>query len=474
MNIVIVGGGTAGWLAAYYIVSAQPENHEVTLIESSKIGIVNAGEGSTGAFRELLEGRYVKNKIDIKDFMEKTDSTSKLGIRHNNWTSPGSTYFAPGDFSVTGFKENDYIFKYVLSKFGNQKTHLASKIGIEYQNDKTVSFTYHFDAIKVGQYFKTMCGDKVKTIDAVIKNSFQDSFGNINKIILDDGTEIFGDLFIDCSGFNRILMKKMGINWKSYSKYLSVNTAMPFILKYKDNEKIKPETNATALSSGWMWNIPLTTRRGCGYVFDNNFMSQDQAHKEVEEYLGHEVEPIRFLNFDSGCSEEFWHKNVLALGLSSSFVEPLEATSIHNTIIQIRIFVDFYLFKDYNQTMNEDNRKQYNKYIMSIMDETIDWISMHYQGGREDSDFWKNIKYNDIVTDRAKEILELYKNKLPKHNDVDLTGGTYVLPLANWNIAGVNRISRQMVTKELQETNMYDFAETEYKKYYKSFSHKKT
>ena len=473
MKIVIVGGGTAGWLAAYYIAKAQPNIHDITLIESSKIGIINAGEGSTGAFRDLLQGKYVKDRIDIDDFMLKTDSTFKLGIRHNNWTEVGSTYFAPGDFSVTGFQDNDYIFKYVLAKFGNQKTHLASKIGIEYENNKNISFTYHFDATKVGQYFKNMCGNSVKSIDAIVQDVVIDSTGKVVQVILDNNSVIDGDFFIDCTGFARLLMKKLNVKWKSYSKYLSVNSAMPFLVKYKDNEEIKPETSATALSSGWMWNIPLTTRRGCGYVFDDNFISHDQAKEEVEKYLGHEIEPIRFLKFDSGCSEEFWKNNVIALGLSSSFVEPLEATSIHNTIVQIRLFVDRCLVDNYETTVNDSNIKKYNRDIMTIMDETIDWISMHYQGGREDSEFWKNIKHNNIITDKANEILHMYDHGLPKHNAIDLSGATYVLPLANWNIAGVNKISRNLIEEELWRDGIYDFAEKQYAKYYKAFSYKK-
>jgi tryptophan halogenase len=473
MNIVILGGGTAGWLAAYYITKSQPRQHNITLIESSSIGIVNAGEGSTGAFRDLLEGKYLKHKIDIEDFMLKTDSTSKLGIRNNNWTGVGSSYFSPGDYSVTGLTDNDYIFKYVVSKFGNQKAYLASKVGIEYNSGVKTSFAYHFDAIKVGQYFKMLCGNDVKSIDAIAHDATIDENGKVLELILDNGAHIKADFFIDCSGFSKFLNNKLNIKWKSYNKFLSVNTAMPFIKKYKQDEIFKPETNATALSSGWMWDIPLTTRRGCGYIFDDNFISHDQAQKEVELYLGHEIEPIRFIKFDSGCSEKFWHNNVLLLGLSSSFIEPLEATSIHNTIIQIHLFVNFALNKNYESTVTVKNIINYNNKVMKIMDETIDWISIHYQGGREDSDFWKNIKHNNIATDKAKEILKMYTTGVPHYNSLDLSGHIYTVPVLNWNIAGINKVSKDLLYSELQNTNMYDFAEKQYSKYSKVFSYKK-
>jgi flavin-dependent dehydrogenase len=475
MNIVIVGGGTAGWIAAYYITMSQPNKHNITLIESSKIGIINAGEGSTGGFVSLLQGKFAKkNKVNIEDFMLKTDATKKLGIRHTNWSKNKSSYFAPGDFSVTGLKDNDYIFKYVLSKFDNKKTHLASKIGIEYENERATSFAYHFDATKVGQYFKEMCGDDVSSIDAVVSQINVNSSGMIDSVRLDNEVEIKGDFFIDCSGFSKILMNKLNVKWKSYKDYLTVNTAMPFIIKYKKDEKINPETSATALSSGWMWNIPLKTRRGCGYVFDNNFISEDEAKKEVEKELKQEIEPIKFLNFDTGCLELFWKNNVIALGLASSFVEPLEATSIHNTIVQIAIFVNQYLHDDLQSTISEHSINSYNNEIMLMMDETMDWISIHYQGGREDSEFWKNIKYNNIITDKASEILKIYQHNMPKHDSFSLTGSTFVLPLLNWNLAGINKIPKDLITKELIDTDMYNFAEKEFNKYYKSFSYKKT
>lgn len=470
MNITIVGGGTAGWIAAYFILKSQPGLHKITVIESSTIGIIGAGEGSTGALLDLFNGAWFDHKIDIEDFMKKTDSTKKMGIRHINWTGDNTSYFAPLDLSPTGFDLNDYIFKYVLSEFGRDKIHIASKIGIEYENKNyNNNYACHFDAHKVGKYFKDICLlDNATVLDETIKDIIIDpETGFINQLISNNEKIIDGDVFIDCTGFARILMKKLGVNWISHGDILPVNTAMPFVIKYKDNEEIIPETKATALSSGWMWDIPLTTRRGCGYVFDNTFLTKEEAKKEVEDYLGFEITPIKFINFDSGYSEVFWEKNAVCFGLSSSFVEPLEATSIHNTIIQIAIFVNEFLSDDKQLLFTQTNKDAYNQRIIKLNKLTIDFISMHYQGGRTDTPFWKKIKEQKLVTKNA----DLIINRLPTNIScaamLDGMYGSFSIPLANWIFAGMNLITRNQAHNDLQKRSMLEFSKKNFNLFYR-------
>jgi tryptophan halogenase len=477
MDIVIVGGGTAGWLAAYSIANSQPNKHNITLIESSHIGIIGAGEGSTGQMLRLLTGGvggFVPKPIDLEDFIEKTDAVNKMVIRFNGWSKPGRNYVVPVLTSLTDHLSNDYIFKYVISKFGSDKVHLASKNGIEYEVKKYDEFiSLHFDAHKVGKYFKEMCDGDVKTIDAKIKDSVLDERGYVKSVILEDGIEITGDFFIDCSGFQKVLVNKLDIGWISCKEYLPVNTAMPFIVQYKENEEIIPETGTTAMSSGWMWDIPLQTRRGCGYVFDSNFISQEDAKKEVEKHLGQEIEPIRFINFDSGYADTFWKNNVISLGLASSFFEPLQATSIHNTIIQIFEFVNKFLSDNIEQTITYKNMNSYNTYIKSVMNSSLNLISLNYQGGRTDSEFWKHIHFDNVVTDKVKSLIEMYKTHFPNSSVIEQPDGGHNFGLIQSNMAGLGLASEQLAHKDLVDSNMYDFAEKEYEKYYKVFSYKK-
>lgn len=475
MKIVICGGGTAGWIAAYIINETQFGVHDITVIESSKIGIIGAGEGSTGSLIDLLSGFYTKTSIDINDFIEKTDATRKMGIRHVNWTGDGSEYFAPLDGSPSAFNINDYYFKYGLYKFGKEKIHLSSKIGIKYENKIYDEYNaLHFDGHKVGEYFKNICMQRgVKLIDSVIENVNSDENKFVRSIQIEDNKMIEADFFIDCTGFSNIFKKAVGNEWISYQEFLPVNTAMPFIVHYDENEEVIPETKAVALSSGWSWNIPLKTRRGCGYVYDKNYISEDEAIKEVESLFNKKIEPIKFINFDSGHLKYFWKNNVISFGLSSSFVEPLEATSIHNTIIQIVIFANDFLKKEKQKTIVKKNQDLYNERVTLLNNLTIDFISMHYQGGRSDTRFWKDIKTQKKITPTAEKIINYCKNSIPGYILLQSMYGGYSIPLANWIFAGMEIISPDQAFEDLNEKGMTELAEQRYFDFYNSIVNKK-
>jgi tryptophan halogenase len=217
VNIVVVGGGTAGWIAAYYISKSQPGKHKITVVESSSIGIIGAGEGSTQSLVQILDGSYFNFKVDILDFIEKTDATPKMGIRHTGWNKEKESYFAPLDFSPSGFTLDDYIFKYVFSQQGKKGMHRASVIGAEYSKQKINNvYALHFDGHKVGKYFKDLClKDGVTVIDSVVDNVIVDDAGDIASIVLENSMKLDGDMFIDCTGFARVLMKKLQVQWIS-------------------------------------------------------------------------------------------------------------------------------------------------------------------------------------------------------------------------------------------------------------------
>lgn len=473
MKIVVVGGGTAGWIAAYFLMNDHPGDHEIHVIESSKIGIIGAGEGSTGTMLELLNGSYFPKSVDVQNFLDEVDGTIKQGIYHQNWNGDGKGYFAPIDTSPTWFKWEDEYFKYVLSEFGTDKLHLASRIGIEYENRSVNDTALHFDGHKVGKFFKRICQQNgVKVYDNVVDEIYTDTKGNITKLLLDDGKELDGDFFIDCSGFARILSKKVGIKWKSYSDYLPVNTAMPFIIQYEPGEQPNPYTKATALSSGWMWEIPLKTRKGQGYVYDNRFITNEQAQQEVEEYLGKKIEPIKFINFDSGRSEDFWKNNVLTLGLCSAFVEPLEATSIHSTIIQLLIFSKEFCYKDKTNTVTRSNADIYNEKIGTLYDTILDFISYHYQSKRNDSEFWQHIHKNDVVTEKAKHFLRKSKKQVPGFLEINGIIGSPSVGLWNWISAGLEIVTPEQCASELGEKR-HNIA-SEYANFYNSITNTKS
>jgi len=470
MNIVVCGGGTAGWLAAYIISNTQLKKHNITVVESSSIGIIGAGEGSTGLLFDIVTGYIWGRNDSLDDFFEKTDSTIKMGIKHTNWGSDAkSSYFAPLDSSASIQSSPDTTFNYVISKYGNKKAYLSSHIGQSYDRKRMPSggHGFHFDAVKVGNFFKEkLLKDNLVThIDSLIKDVKVNSNGTIESIVLDNNQTISGDFFIDCTGFARVLMNKLGVGWKSYSKNLTADRAMPFIVEYDplSTEIVEPLTTSTALSSGWLWDIPLTTRKGCGYVYNSNFLSEDEAQKEVETFLGKKIQPIRHLKFDSGRLDQLWSGNCLATGLAGAFSEPLEATSIHSTILQLLIFAKEYLDVTVEKTATEVNIKTYNKIITDVYDEYRDFIVLHYLGGRDDSEFWKYIKTGEVITPFVADTIERCKTQVPSAIHYANSRWGSSSHLWNWILSGLDFIDPKIAKQTLEKHNLYGSAEVEYK-----------
>jgi tryptophan halogenase len=317
---------------------------------------------------------------------------------------------------------------------------------------------------KLNQFLTKKCIERnIDIVTLHIDKVNLNSKGDIESLTSSQDISLKGDFFIDCSGFARVLMKKLNVGWKSYSDYLPCNTAMPFVIK---NENIKnPWTTATAMSSGWMWDIPLQTRNGCGYVYNNNFITDDQAKDEIEQLLHTEIEPIKIINFDPGRADKFWEKNVLSLGLASCFVEPLQATSIHTTVAQILLFVNDFLDQDANITISEVNQESYNRRTAHFYDLNLDFVSMHYQSNSIDTLFWNHIKDNNIVSPFAKHIIERSKNKLVSYFEIANNFGAPAIGLWNWSMAGLNMLNDASVYTDLLQSNTYELAESQFIKH---------
>lgn len=466
MKIVIVGGGTAGWLAALMIKKIQ-KDHEVTVIESSKIPIIGAGEGSTGYLTDIIQNRSWNFGCNEQDFLLETGSTIKLGIKHVDWRNIGHTYYGPIDASGSN---NQYTNPFLLHALCNNiPFHLTSRNGYLIQKNSSSFFlkntpglenydtsghAYHFDAHKVGKYFKKIVTqDGVEVIDNEVLHVLVNDQG-IEKLKLSDGSEFVADFYIDCTGFSRKLISSLGVKWQSYKNNLPVDTALPFIMPFKDDEIVEPVTTAHALSSGWMWKIPVGQRYGCGYVFDSNFITTDQAHQELETALGEPVDPIRVLKFDTGRNEKVWYKNCLSLGLAAAFAEPLEATSIHSTILQLNAFIFDYLRNDVASVNNIGSQDIYNNRMIQMYDDFKDFLVMHYQTRRTDSDFWRWIQTGDTITARVSNILELVKNKIPTHSDFTAFYGYAGADLWNWVLAGLGHIDADIAAREIDFFNV--------------------
>ena len=424
---VIVGGGTAGWLAALMLqdaVKRQQLNATITVVESSKIPTIGVGEGTTAVFRQMLK----HFGLDEFEFLRETEATIKFGIRHKDWKAIGHHYDGPIDdphlvvepqggspqsyidiFSVAAGRKvaDTHLFGYLLDQ---NKSPFAQKQGGGLMPMSPFHHAYHFDQALAGKWLRKK-SKGVSTIDAQVQGAERDATtGDITKL-LTDGESVEGDFFIDCTGFRKSLIgKELGGEWNSYRDQLPVNRAMPFWIDLKEGQEIPPYTLAWAQKSGWLWSIPTQTRFGCGYVYSDAFLNPEQAQAEIETVLGHKIEPRNDLRFDVGRQKHAWINNCLALGLSSSFLEPLEATSIHGTVVQMLVFTTFHM----NRT--EGDRNAYNSFAARQVDDFRDFINLHYVSHRRDTPFWRHVTEN-CIGEPTKARLAMWQNKMPSHAD---------------------------------------------------------
>ena len=462
MKIVIVGGGTAGWLAACYMArfnEPSDTQNEITVIESSKIPIIGAGEGSTGIFTMLMRNSFSKWGINEKEFLYETESTLKLGINFKDWNGIGTQFYSPVQPSETtrGSVDTHVLVSHALGNYcdSSPSGYLMENGYSTYANSGTTVYghSYHFDAHKVGQYFKKYAlKNGVSVIDTEVESLQLNSLtGDLESVQTTIG-KIEGDMWIDCSGFSRVLIGPMGGGWKSYAEYLKVNAAIPFIEKYKKDEVPNLETLSQAMPNGWMWKIPTQQRYGCGYVYSDNHTTYDKAVDELIKTLGRDVEPLRNIKFDCGRVENPWVNNVVAIGLSQGFVEPLEATSIHATIVQL----DFLSTNSLNFICNksdivfESNIKRYNEFVNRFFDDIKDLIQVHYMTQREDTEFWKNYKYEVPKTDNVQSILDVCKHRSPSMLDFNFYHGSGNWGVWCWTLIGLGILSKETALKTLR------------------------
>jgi tryptophan halogenase len=486
MKITIIGGGTAGWLTAAMIVKTNailkkqglPPVYDITVVESSNIPIIGAGEGSTGLFQETIVSRLKDLGVNELDFINSTGATLKMGIRLKDWNGIGTEFLSPIQPSDTYKYNIDLNF---LSFLSNGNTSDASFCGYlmgkqlsSYNLDRiktTGHHSYHFDAHKVGKYFKDICIQHgVKNIDGEVfklnRNSLTGDLESVN--LKNDNQLVESDLWFDCSGFARVLVKPMGHGWVSYSNQLPTNGAIPFIESYKDGDDVKLETLAWAQPNGWMWQIPTQERYGSGYVFSDMFTTADKAVEELEKNIGRKIEPIRHIKFETGRLEKFWVNNVIGMGLAGSFLEPLEATSIHTTLVQLDIFCHHFLYNNVDTLSVQTMRDKYNNHISPLVDEFRDLIQLHYMTKREDTEFWKYCKYSLQLTDNVKYALEASKHMSLSYLDFDSWHGSAGWGVWCWTLAGLGHITKETADKTLRNFCMYDDSKKVYEQIMKT------
>lgn len=408
-SIAIVGGGTAGLVTALILKTRLP-NLKIDLICSSKIGIIGVGEGSTEHWIEFMKHINVNHH----DIIKECDATYKSGIMFKGWAEQDYLHNIADELNL---KSGYYPFFYsrqiayeaspkdlVLPR--NWDSHVNTWF-IDKPYNSPVN-QYHFNTNKLNNFLTKraeLLG--INVIDDEISDATITATGDIGTLIGEKSNYEY-DFYIDSTGFKKLLISKLGAKWQSYSKYLKMKSAIVF--PTGDRDEYNMWTVSQAMDYGWMFTIPVWGRHGNGYIFDSDYITAEQAKEEVEQFLGYEINVGKQLNFDPGALDNVWINNCCAVGLSASFVEPLEASSIGSSIQQA--FLLMHKISNYNDSVI----KQYNTSITSILENIRDFIALHYITKKENSRFWKDVQRIELP-DSLKEKLELWKYKLPIAED---------------------------------------------------------
>lgn len=419
-TVTIVGGGTAGWMTAAAL-SQSLKNSGITikLIESEEIGTVGVGEATIPhiKFFNRLVG------LDETKFMRETNATFKLGIEFVNWGKQQDSYvhpFGPYGVDMQGVHFHHSWLRQQQTGKAKPVTEyslaaLAVKAG-KFQHPRpdlksspmgSIDYAYQFDAALYAKYLRDLAeGRGVKRIEAKVTSVKQDiNNGFIQSVELDSGQIVEGDLFIDCSGFRGLLIEKsLNTGYEDWSEYLPCDRAVARISEKLD--VLPPYTRATAKEAGWQWRIPLQSRTGNGYVYCSQFISDDQALSSLNEDIhGEALADPKFLRFLTGIRKKTWHKNVVAIGLSAGFLEPLESTSIHLIQMAIARLLTNWPDKSFNQHDTDYfNRKTYTEYK-----QIRDFLILHYHATtRDDSPFWQHCQ-DMRIPDSLKERMAIYQ-----------------------------------------------------------------
>lgn len=421
LRIVILGGGTAGWMTANLFAHRwQNRNIEIVLVEAPDIGIIGVGEGSTPTLRRFFSDLGIAEH----EWMPFCNATYKVNIKFNDWSpeSGVASYSHPFISQLDAFSERAFYTNSMTRRLG---------LNVETSPDKflfngwlshnnlapitppnfpfKIEYGYHFDSGLLGQF---LC-DRAKQhgvvhIQANVEHALLGNQGEISHLVCSDHENIHADFFVDCSGFESLLLQKtLDVEFESFKSNLFNDSAVVFPTEALAEPPVF--TEATALSCGWAWRIPLTHRTGNGYVFASDFMEPEEAEKEFRHHLGIKDDvAARHLKMRVGQVKEHWSKNCLGLGLASGFIEPLEATALHLVQTTVEIFMDEYE----NGNFGTQQQGIFNEMITERFERVRDYIVAHYKlNTRTDTDYWRENRENNHLSESLLQILDVWFRK---------------------------------------------------------------
>ncbi len=447
-SVVIVGGGTAGWLIAGRIAaqhnSKDSNNLQVTLIESAKISPVNVGEGTWPTMRNTLK----KMGVSETEFIQQCCVSFKQGAKFARWLdgSVDDFYYHPlvlpqsySNINLAPYWQTDS--EQSNSSFSNSvcfqeqlcEQGLAPKLITTAEYVGVANYAYHLDSAKFANFLKKHCTDKlgVKHIvdDVLSVNSHENA--DISSLVTSKNGNISADLFVDCSGFSAILIgKHYKTPFNDKSDVLFVNQALAVQLpNQKNNDEIASHTISTAQDAGWIWDIGLPTRRGIGYVYSDNHQSEAQAIERLAVYVGPNFSEsnLKKIPIKAGHRKIFWQNNCVAVGLASGFLEPLEASSL--VLVEMSADMIAEQLPACRQTM-DIIAKRFNQTFNYRWKRIIDFLKLHYILSKRTEDFWLDNRNPKTIPDSLQELMELWKYHSPY--DHDFNSSNEVFPAASY------------------------------------------
>jgi tryptophan halogenase len=418
-NVVIVGGGTAGWMTAAALARMlDMRSVSVTLVESDQIGTIGVGEATIPTllnFNELLG-------LDEAEFMRETNATFKLGIEFVDWAAVGHRYIHP--FGTYGLDRPEVKFHQMWLKLHQAGTPVgdigdynltlvAGRMGrfsrqAQRRGLPPIRYAYHLDAGLYARFLRAFAeGRGVRRVEGIISTVNRRENGFVASVSLADGRELQGELFVDCSGFRGLLIDdSVAAGQEDWSRWLPCDRAVALASAHS-GQALLPLTRSHADAAGWRWRIPLQHRVGNGYVYSSAYLSDDAAAERLAETLdGSPIGEPRLIRFQTGCRRAMWDRNVVAIGLSGGFIEPLESTSIH--LIQTGISRLLLMFPDagFDQALidefNQSSRLEYGQ--------VRDFIILHYKAtARTDTPFWAQCR-DMSIPESLQHKIELFRS----------------------------------------------------------------
>lgn len=449
LKIVIVGGGTAGWMTAAYLSKALKQQIDIVLIESPSISTIGVGEATFSTLRLFFEFLG----LEEENWMPQCNASYKFAIKFVDWNAEHRPFYHPfqryevvqgrsiaewwltlqratGRFDYACFsvpalcdaqKSPRYLDGRMFDNAFEEYSKNAAKATTLEHLTVQYPYGYHFDAQLLAKFLSHYAQrDGVVPIMDDVIDVYRAENGNIEYVMTKQSGRIRGNFFIDCTGFRGLLINKaLEEPFVSFSDSLLCDSAIAMqVPNDPQSEGINPYTTATALSAGWAWNIPLFNRVGTGYVYSSTFLSRSDAEQEFRNHLGKRARDSEALHIKMriGRSRNSWVKNCVAIGLSSGFVEPLESTGIFFIQHAVEELVNYFPGK----TLDEQFIKSYNRAIANCIDGIREFLTLHYVAStRADTEFWQATK-NDIKIDESlSERFELWKNRLPTSKTIN-------------------------------------------------------